>query len=48
LDCDDTGENDDEAGYRFGSHAFRLGAYVSIRDEDNQLHTFQVATVETP
>jgi hypothetical protein len=37
---------DDEAGYRFGVHAFSLGEYVSIRDEDGDLHTFRVASVE--
>ena len=46
FDYDDTAEEDDEAGYRFGSHAFRPGEYVSIRDEDGELHTFQVASVE--
>ena len=40
------GEDDDEAGYRFGDHAFRNGEYVSIRDEDGALHTFQVVSVE--
>jgi hypothetical protein len=39
------GDDDDEAGYRFGSHAFQPGEYVSIRDEDGELHTFQVVTV---
>ena len=39
------GEDDDEAGYRFGSHAFQPGEYVSIKDEDGDLHTFQVVTV---
>jgi hypothetical protein len=38
---------DDEAGYRFGSHAFRPGEYVSIRDEEGEMHTFRVASVET-
>jgi hypothetical protein len=38
--------DDDESGYRFGAHAFRLGEYVSIRDEDGEMHTFQVASVE--
>ena len=38
--------DDQEAGYRFGSHAFSPGEYVSIRDEDGDLHTFQVATVQ--
>ncbi len=39
------GEDDDEAGYRFGAHAFNPGEYVSIKDEDGDLHTFQVVTV---
>jgi hypothetical protein len=46
FDYDETAEDDDEAGYRFGSHAFRPGEYVSIRDEDGEMHTFQVASVE--
>ena len=46
FDYDETAEDDDEAGYRFASHAFRPGEYVSIRDEDGALHTFQVAAVE--
>jgi len=37
---------DEEAGYRFGSHAFRPGEYVSIRDDDGEMHTFQVVSVE--
>lgn len=41
------GEDDDEAGYRFGLHAFKPGEYVSIKDEDGDLFTFQVVTVET-
>jgi hypothetical protein len=40
-------EDDDEAGYRFGAHAFRPGEYVSIRDEDGEMHTFQVVSVES-
>ena len=38
--------DDDESGYRFGTHAFRTGEYVSIRDEDGEMHTFMVASVE--
>jgi len=38
--------DDDESGYRFGAHAFRTGEYVSIRDEDGEMHTFVVASVE--
>ena len=32
--------DDDESGYRFGAHAFRHGEYVSIRDDDGEMHTF--------
>jgi hypothetical protein len=46
FDYDETAEDDDEAGYRFGTHAFRPGEYVSIRDEDGEMHTFQVVSVE--
>lgn len=41
------GDDDDEAGYRFGTHAFNPGEYVSIKDEDGDLHTFQVVTVQS-
>jgi len=46
FDYDETAEEDDEAGYRFASHAFAPGEYVSIRDEDGDMHTFQVVSVE--
>jgi hypothetical protein len=46
FDYDEAAEEDDEAGYRFGEHAFQPGEYVSIRDEDGGMHTFQVASVE--
>jgi hypothetical protein len=46
FDYDETAEDDDEAGYRFGAHAFALGEYVSIRDEDGEMHTFQVVSVQ--
>ncbi len=42
---DVAGDEDDEAGYRFGAHAFDVGEYVSIRDEDGDLNTFVVVTV---
>jgi hypothetical protein len=38
--------DDDESGYRFGAHVFRLGEYVSIRNEDGETHTYQVVSVE--
>jgi len=46
FDYDNSAEHDDEAGYRFGAHAFQPGEYVSIRDEDGEMHTFQVVSVE--
>ena len=45
FDYDQTTVADDETGYRFGSHAFREGDYVSIRDGDGELHTFKVVSV---
>ena len=35
FDYDDTAEEDDEAGYRFGTR-LPPGEYVSIRDEDGE------------
>ena len=40
------GDEDDEAGYRLEHHAFNLGDYVSIRDEDGELHTFRVVAAD--
>ena len=42
---DVAGDEDDEAGYRFGAHTFNMGDYVSIKDEDGDLHTLQVVAV---
>lgn len=47
FDYDPDAEDDDESGYRFGAHPFRPGEYVSISDEDGNMHTYQVATVES-
>lgn len=39
--------DDDEAGYRFNSHIFRPGEYVSIHEhDDDTMRTFHVITVE--
>ena len=38
--------DDDEAGYRFASHVFKPGEYVSIREQDDRLRTFQVISVQ--
>ncbi|PAY09585.1 MULTISPECIES: hypothetical protein [Bradyrhizobium] len=39
-------DDDDEAGYKFGTHAFFPGEYVSITGQDGKLHTFRVVTVD--
>jgi hypothetical protein len=47
FDYDSKRRDDDEAGYRFGAHIFAPGEYVSVRDDDGELHTFQVKSVRT-
>lgn len=46
LDYDTARTSDDEAGYLFGSHVFAPGEYVSIRNADDQVQTFKIASVE--
>ena len=38
-------EDDDETGYRFASHKFEPGEYVSIMEHDDVLRTFRVVSV---
>ncbi|MBB5751171.1 hypothetical protein [Prosthecomicrobium pneumaticum] len=44
----EAGEEDDETGFRLGEERFVVGEYVSIREDDDVMHTFQVITVERP
>ncbi len=46
IDYDDSRSDDDEAGFRFGDEQFKLGEYVSITEDDGQMHTFRVILVE--
>jgi hypothetical protein len=46
FDYDAARADDDEAGFRLGSHAIRPGEYVSVRDDEGEMHTFQVFTVK--
>ncbi|MGL4239602.1 MAG: hypothetical protein ACRCTI_00675 [Beijerinckiaceae bacterium] len=48
FEYDASTHDDDEAGYRFGEHAFRPGEYVSVRDEDGEMQTFRVVGIGTP
>jgi hypothetical protein len=47
FDYDVDRADDDESGYRFGAHKFVPGEYVSISDNDGDMHTFQVASVQS-
>jgi hypothetical protein len=47
FDYGGVSNGDEEAGYRFGAHAFRPGEYVSISDEEGKMHTFKVVSVES-
>ena len=38
--------NLDEPGYRFGAHAFVVGEYVSLKEQDSTLRTFRIASVQ--
>ena len=39
-------EDDDETGYKFDTHVFAPGEYVSIREHDDTLQTFRVVAVQ--
>jgi hypothetical protein len=39
---------EEEEGFRFGDHAFKVGEYVSLREEDGDLLTFRVVSVGKP
>jgi hypothetical protein len=45
FDYEQGDSEDDETGYRFGDHPFVPGEYVSLRDEDGDMHTFVVFSV---
>jgi len=38
--------DDDETGYRFDSHLFKEGEYISIREHDGAMRTFKVVSVK--
>lgn len=39
---------DDEPGFRFSEERFVPGEYVSIRNEDDKLHTYRIVAVGAP
>jgi hypothetical protein len=40
------GDEGDESGFRLSGHRFVPGEYVSIRDDEKELHTFRVISVD--
>jgi hypothetical protein len=40
--------DEEEEGYRFGDHTFKVGEYVSVREPDGPLLTFRVVSVGKP
>jgi hypothetical protein len=45
IDYDDKRDDDDEAGYRLGTHRFVAGDYVSFRGADGELQPFRIDSV---
>ena len=41
-----SGDEGDEAGFKLAGHRFAPGEYVSVRDDDGELHPFLVASVQ--
>jgi hypothetical protein len=46
FDYNPDDDEDDEAGYKFGTHAFLPDEYVSIGGQGGKLHTFRVISVD--
>lgn len=40
------GEDDDEIGFRLGEERFVVGEYVSVRDDEEKMRTYQIKIVE--
>lgn len=36
---------DDETGYKFAQHIFKVGEYVTLREPDGESHTFRVDSI---
>lgn len=45
FDYDSADPNDDEVAFRFGDESFTVGEYISIREDDGDMHTFVVVQV---
>ena len=45
IDYDPKSEDDDEPGYRFDTHRFAPGEYVSLKEHDGHMRTFRIVSV---
>jgi hypothetical protein len=41
-------DGDDENAFRFNTERFVLGEYVSVREDDDTMHTFQIIAIAEP
>lgn len=46
FDYDEDVDADNEVGFHFAQERFALGEYVSLREDDGTMHTFQVMAIE--
>lgn len=46
VDYDAARSDDDEPAHRLGDHRMRVGEYLSIRDEEDEMRTYQIVAVE--
>ncbi|PZR87573.1 MAG: hypothetical protein DI537_26005 [Stutzerimonas stutzeri] len=46
FDYEPGNDADDEVGFRFGEEAFVPGEYVSVRNDDDDVHVYRVVTVD--
>ncbi len=45
FDYDGSSDFDDEVGFRLGDEVFVPGEYISVREDDGKMHTFQIISV---
>jgi hypothetical protein len=45
FDYSEDSARDDETGFNFRTESFVVGEYVSIRENDGEMHTYQVVSI---
>lgn len=46
FDYDEDRDTDNEPGFRFDEEVFVVGEYISVREDDGDMHTFQIISVD--